>query len=132
MTGMHMYAISFCDGTVKVGITSSVRTRWRLICREKSASPVSFISSPRIDTAPFRAEQFAMSAMSKAHNTDKRSREWFLCNDFGYACNVVRQAYQRFGDRVTGWKIYKNISPLTKRDSGWRQKADKKGRWASA
>lgn len=117
MRSACLYAVQFADGVVKIGSTSSPRTRWRALKQTHSAKQVRYVCSPRIDVGAFRAEMDLLGRVERIFTVFKGS-EWFWCQDFGAVENLVRQCHRRYSTGDVGWRSYSGCSPLVNRDSG--------------
>lgn len=131
MRSACLYAVQFADGVVKIGSSSSPRTRWFSFKQTNRSKQVRYICSPRIDVGAYRAESILLQKAERMFRKHK-GYEWFLCNDFGAVENLVRQCHRMHSTGDVGWRSYIGCSPLVNRDSGAKQRQLKVGRWAAS
>lgn len=117
MSPARLYAVRFSDGTVKVGVARSVRSRWMVISTGRRG--VEWFCSPPVEH-PFAAERILLGAMRRQF-LPAEHRERFYVSDFGAVRNSIRHVYRAFGyEHAPGWRHYVGIDPTRRRDTGPR------------
>lgn len=103
MKSGRLYALQFSDGTVKVGVTSSIVSRWRSLIWASGKRVVRAFCTPPIEDVYFRAEGLVLERMRALFEQDKAA-EWFRCWNFGAVTTLVRQVYRKYGADRCGWR----------------------------
>jgi len=114
----RIYAIQYSDGIVKFGLSTSYKSRWAALNRKGGVRQISFIASPPIDDL-YRMAEKRMLGIAASFLMPAKGREYFHCSDFGVAINIVKQAHKKFATVETGWRYYKNTSPIRRWAEGF-------------
>jgi hypothetical protein len=95
MSSGRLYALQFSDGTIKVGVSASPVSRWRMLSNGKR--PISAICSPSIEWLHRRAESELLKRMRRIFVQSSVGREVFVGATFGATETLLRQVYGQHG-----------------------------------